>query len=484
MSAISTVPPGLAGDPAPQIFRVGTLQYGQKDLYVLFVWLMWNEFTMMLLQDPQGFGGFLQKDFGATNEQISIFGTIGTLMGVIINPVCSTWSDRTRTRWGRRRPFLAVLTPPLALCTLLLPYMPDITKHLDHVGAIHAIFGWFSAPMSPHTLAFLPDWLRSTIDIFPINETVLMLGLCTLGIGFFNSFVGTLFSYLYWDVVPQEVLGRWTALNKMITSICSFIWLFFFFGLADNHMKALCVGVSLFAAAAYLLSIYKVKEGAYPPVDKHVKGGRGFASIRAYFVECFGHSYYLWIFAGFGFASINWGTGGYMDFYLRYNLHLNYTSMGWLKGVPGLVSLVMGYYLGSMADKLHPLRIFGPTFLLLAVIYVGSFFFIHDKWSFLFWSVLIQVGQFANGITVGALMPQIFPREKFGQFCSANAACSMIVNMVLGIPMARMFDLLHSNYRYAYLVAAFSMAGAGVLFHKVYLNYEARHGKSPVPHAG
>jgi MFS family permease len=475
MSAISTLPPETAREPAPRIFRVGTLEYGQRDLYVLFVWLMWNEFTMVLLQDPQGFGGFLQKDFGASNEQISIFGTIGTLMGVIINPVCSTWSDRTRTRWGRRRPWLAILTPPLAIFTALLPFMPDFTQFLDRVPPIHALF---DSLQQGRLVLF-----GVNTGLLPMNKTVLMLGLCTLGIGFFNSFVGTIFSYLYWDVVPQEVLGRWTSLNKIVTSICGFIWLFFLFGLADHHMKALCVGAALFASAAYLLSIYNVKEGGYPPVDQHKKGG-GLASIRAYFVECFSHSYFWWIYAGFGFASINWGTGGYMNFYLRYNLHLNYAAIGPLTALPGLVSIVLGYYLGSMADKLHPLRIFAPTFLLLAVIYVGSFFFIHDKWSFLFWSVLIQVGQFANGITVGALMPQIFPREKFGQFCSANAAFSMAVNMVLGIPMGMMFDALHSEYRYAYLVAAFSMAGAGVLFHKVYLNYEARHGKTPVPHAG
>ena len=99
--------------------------------------------------------------------------------------------------------------------------------------------------------------------------------------------------------------------------------------------------------------------------------------------------------------------------------------------------------------------------------------------------MLIQIGQFANGITVGALMPQIFPREKVRSvLLGQRRLLRMAVNMVLGIPMGMMFDALHSQYRYAYLVAAFSMTGAGILFHKVYLNYEKRHGKTPVPHAG
>jgi len=484
MSATTASPPYSAPATVEEkSYRVGTLAYSQRDLYVLFVWLMWNEFTVVLLQDPPAFGAFLQKDFGATNFQISIFGTIGTAMTILINPVFSTWSDRTRTRWGRRRPFLAAFTPPLAAFTMLLPFMPDLAKHFDHVPAIHAIAHWFGTPISAETLSRFP-WLNVVASLFPWNFTVLMVTCCGLCISFFNSIVGTLFSYLYWDVVPQSVLGRWTSLNKMVAAGCQFIWLFFLFGLATHHMKALCIGASLFALTVYLLSIYMVKEGSYPPVDRHEKGPAVWTQVRAYFVECYSKPYYLWIFAAFAFASINWGTGFYMDFYLRYNLGLDYDAMGPIKGVPGILTIVLGYFLGSMADKLHPMRVFVPTYLTLAVIYVLGFIFIHDKWSYLFFSCVIQVAQFANQITYGALLPQIFPREKFGQFCSANAITSMAVNMLLGLVWARMFDLLHSQYRYAYIIAACSMFGAGLLFIKVRHNFNRRHGHVPVPHAG
>jgi maltose/moltooligosaccharide transporter len=461
MSAVSTTSPHVPGSREQKIFKVGTLSYTQKELYVLFFWLMWNDFTITLLQDPIGFGGFLQKDHGATNTQIAIFGTIGGIINVLINPIFSVWSDRTRTVWGRRRPFLLLGTPPLALFIVSMPYMPTLEHYLLRFPLMNSMF---------HAI--------------PMDGAAFMVGICTLGITIFNSIVGTLFSYLYWDVVPQEVLGRWTSMTKIVGAIGGFLWQFFFFGMADQHLKALCFGVSIFALAVYLLSVWKVKEGEYPPVDKHKKGGPGFASIRAYFVECFSDPFYLWIFAGFAFASINWGTDNYIGFYLKYNLHLNYTSMGEVKAWPGILTIVLGYFLGSMTDRLHPMRIFVPSFCVLGMIYVGSFFFVHDKWSFLFWTCLTTIGQFANGVTYGALLPQIFPREKFGQFCSANACCSMLVNMVLGIPLGWMFDLLNSNYRYGYLVAAFSMFGAAALFVKVHRNFDARHGKIPVPHAG
>jgi maltose/moltooligosaccharide transporter len=451
----------LPAETEPKIFRCGTLSYSKDQLYHLFLWLMLNDFTINLLQDPIGFGGFLQRDLGATNTQIAVFGTIGGVFQLFINPAFSVWSDRTRTPWGRRRPFLMLFTPPLAFFIAVMPYMADFYHFLSQFSWAAALFKHVSTP-----------------------GPIFMIGLCTICISIFNSIVGTLFSYLYWDVVPQEVLGRWTSLTKIVTAAAGFIWSFFFLGLADHHMKGLCLGVSLFSLIVYLISVWKVQEGDYAPVDKHVKGGRGFASIRAYFVECFSETYYIWIFASFATAAINWMTGNYIDFYLRYDLHLDYNNMGEMKAAPPLLIIVLGYFFGSMADRLHPLRIFAPTYFAIGLTYLGSYFFVHDKWSYLFWTCLTVTAQFANGITYGALLPQLFPREKFGQFCSANATTSALLCLLLGLPMGRLFDLLHSNYRVAYLIGAGSMFGASVMFMKVHRNYEARNGKIPVPHAG
>jgi Na+/melibiose symporter-like transporter len=463
MSAITVPPPHAASAPAPaeRIFRVGTLEYTQQGLYVLFFWLMWNDFTMILLQDPMGFGGFLQKDLGATNEQLSIFGLIGGIFSLALGPVFSTLSDRTRTKWGRRRPYLLVFTPPLAVLIMLMPYVPTFEHHLTHYA-----------------------WFNSLVGGLPIKPAVLMVGTWCIVMGIFNAITGTLFSYLYWDVVPQEVLGRWTSLVKIVGAAAGFVWQYFFFGLADHHLKALCVGTAFFALVVYLTSVIMVKEGGYGPVDPHKKGGPAFAGVRAFFVECFSDSYYLWIFLGFACASINWGTGGMITFYLRYNLHFSYGTIGSLNAWPPLLTIILGYFLGSMTDRLHPMRVFVPSYLALGIIYVGSFIFVHNRHSYFFWTCLAVVGQFANGITYGALLPQIFPREKFGQFCSANAMCSSLLNMCLTVPVGILLDYLHSNYRFGYLNGAISMFLAALVFTKVRRNFEARQGHVPVPHAG
>lgn len=54
----------------------------------------------------------------------TIFG-IGRIWDAVADPIVGTWSDRVRTRWGRRRPFLLAATPVIAVAILLV-YAPPM----------------------------------------------------------------------------------------------------------------------------------------------------------------------------------------------------------------------------------------------------------------------------------------------------------------------------------------------------------------------
>ena len=445
----------------PRLFHAGTLTYTQRQLVILFVWLMWNDFTVMLLEQPLIFARLLQIDHGATNFQVGLFATIAGLATLWINPVFSVWSDRTRTRWGRRRPFLLIAAPMVALFLGITPYMPALAHGLERYPWAAALF---------HAL---PAGL---------NGPVFMLGLCVVLTQAFNQIVLALYGYFYWDVVPQEVLGRWFALCRIMGALGGFVWSFFLIGFADRHMKTLCVGLALFCLVVYLLSIWQVREGEYPPVDRHRKGGL-LAPVRAYFVECFSDSFYLWIFGAFLIASLASIGNSLTTNYLRYDLHFDYDTIGKWGAVPPLISIPLGYFFGPMIDRLHPMRVFAPTFFLWGLVCIGSYFFIRDPWSYFFWTLLTQVIVFANGVTYGALLPRIYPREKFGQFCSANQLCGALGIALVTTPAGKLFDGLHS-YRGAYLFQAFFLIAASVLFLKVQREFDKRHGRVPVPHAG
>jgi nitrate/nitrite transporter NarK len=93
------------------------------------------------------------------------------------------------------------------------------------------------------------------------------------------------------------------------------------------------------------------------------------------------------------------------------------------------------------------------------------------------------VAIFANGVTYGALLPQIYPRAKFGQFCAANQLLGSIGGFLVPVPVGYLFDYLHNN-RFAYLFSACFLFAAALMFAKVQRNFSKRHGHIPVPHAG
>lgn len=49
---------------------------------------------------------------------------LDNIVGIVVQPLMGFWSDRTRTRWGRRTPFIVVGVPVAALLFVLVPLVP------------------------------------------------------------------------------------------------------------------------------------------------------------------------------------------------------------------------------------------------------------------------------------------------------------------------------------------------------------------------
>ena len=61
---------------------------------------------------------------GLDMKKYSLVLLIYTFVDAIDNPVYGYLSDRTRTKWGRRRPWLVIGTPLLILCFILFYNVP------------------------------------------------------------------------------------------------------------------------------------------------------------------------------------------------------------------------------------------------------------------------------------------------------------------------------------------------------------------------
>jgi len=83
----------------------------------------------------------------------------GRVVNALSNPPIAFWSDRLRTPWGRRRPFLAVGAPLLAGCFMLLWVPPPWSGNALFLYVLAGLVGFyffFSLTMNPYA-ALLPD---------------------------------------------------------------------------------------------------------------------------------------------------------------------------------------------------------------------------------------------------------------------------------------------------------------------------------------
>ena len=65
--------------------------------------------------------------------------TITSIIESFDDPLIGYWSDRTRSRWGRRIPFIVLATPPWALCFFLLWTPPHASESAANVLYLFAV---------------------------------------------------------------------------------------------------------------------------------------------------------------------------------------------------------------------------------------------------------------------------------------------------------------------------------------------------------
>ncbi len=118
-----------------RLYRRGTLEYTKKTLAMMFFWLLWGDFCFMCMEmvHPTVLPLML-KHLGASNLIISLYVTTAiSAISFVINPIMSFKSDRHRSKWGRRRPFLLASTPFVTLFMILTAFSREIGVWLHKV---------------------------------------------------------------------------------------------------------------------------------------------------------------------------------------------------------------------------------------------------------------------------------------------------------------------------------------------------------------
>ncbi|HHU77471.1 MAG TPA: MFS transporter [Clostridiales bacterium] len=104
---------------------------------------------------------------GVTTEQFAQVLFLYTFLDALDNPVYGFLSDRTRTRWGRRRPWLVIGTPLLALCFIAffnIPAFVSGTGIFPYMLLMYMLTGTLDSLINANYGALFPELFKSDAE--------------------------------------------------------------------------------------------------------------------------------------------------------------------------------------------------------------------------------------------------------------------------------------------------------------------------------
>ncbi len=411
-------------------YTVGTLRYKFSDLVRVFSWTLSFWFVYSLLTSAYALViPLVMNADGASNSEILLISvSFAAVMNSILNPVISYASDNTRSRFGRRRPYILWSAPILGFFFALLPFAGD-----------------FCRALSAH-----PQYLRfcGAIGISPLTMT---FGLITFGYYLAFGCIGTVPYYMMPDVVPKAVISRYYGLLRIAFAGGSGVFSYFLLQYVQDHGKIIMPAIAVLFVAVTMLAAWRVKEGDYPPPPvRHSNGEplslRLWHNIRDYVDGCFGSAYAWLVLITFGLSGISFCVNALMVLFCLEELHMSLAEFGAVNTILAALSLLV-LPLSWFLDKANHFRVFFWSWLLTAVFCLAGYLLVFGYWSYLIVSLLITLAGLPTAIDGIKVSIDLFPAGKYGQFCSARAMFNSLCAIVFSYLGGRFFDALQTGCR-------------------------------------
>jgi len=463
----------VPAQPTPARYVVGTLQYTKFGLFWVCVWMLWGDFVWTLLDGSvPGILPFKLKDMGASDTTNQVLNrSIAYAIAFLFAPAVSMHSDRHRGRWGRRIPYLLWSTPFVGLFLVLIGYYDSLTNLV--LGTTEAV-------------SFLG------LEIGRSSVALIVIGALFIGYDLSNIFVNTVYYYLFNDVIPEQFIARFLALFRMVGIAGGAIYSKWIFPHALDHFRLVFVVAGVCYVIGFMAMCFMVKEGKYPPPPQNVDQRKGFsAAFKTFFKECFTHKFYWYFFLSQTFLFLSWQSGTFASLRNRDSLHLDMQQLGDLGFWTNIVSLFLMYPCAWLADKWHPVRVY-------VILTIVQFFqpLAQCIWIFtdfgpagnLWGQYVIAVAILPiSAVQAAAELPmymRLLPKDRYGQFCSANAMIRAFA-LMFGSALAGLFmDMLTRyagmdewRYRYYALWVVVFQIPAIICLVLLYSEWKARGGE-------
>ena len=440
----------------PKTYSINSMVYSLPRLLMVSALMIVTNLALSLVcyQVVPKVKPILLDSCGATATDIAlIIGSIPQLINFILCPLISTCSDRTRTRFGRRTPYLIITAPLMSGLLLMLGWFKEIAALL--VQCFPALEG-------------------TNVPLYCLAALILLFQVLYL-------FPGSVYYYLIADVIPRECIGRYMAVSSCCNSILGAAFNFFLLDKVLGNIKpAFCIIAAAYLLI-YILQMIFVKEGEYPPVEKRPKNEKFLKSTAAYLVmffrQCFGHKIFILLFLASGLnQASNICRNMFNILFATKEIGVTIAEYGKIAGISGLIAAGVVLIAGKLIDKYHPMAIYFYAGIFIMIVNVFGYFFVYSVATFAVIGIATTLMYAIQGLADSPLMIAILPPDKYGQFCSANSMVNSVVVLVGAWLGGYMTDLFGYRVMFVWdfcvtLIATLAVAG-------VYLQWKRLGGKA------
>jgi len=287
----------------------------------------------------------------------------------------------------------------------------------------------------------------------PTTITIGLVAFFMVIFKFFDMFVHSVFWYLFNDVVPVQFLSRFMGLFRIVGTGAGALYNCFIFKYAGTHMREILVGAALLYLIGFGMACLMIKEGQYPPPNEaERKASRGLRGVITFFKESFSHRFYWFRFFYTSFAAFGYAIGTFTIFFNQ-EMGLTLAQIGYISGLSSIVQMSAMYFMAIFVDRWHPIRIctYGAIFGVLAYGISLVWIFVTIPGTYFFWLNMGNafIGAFMAALVGVAGLPcemRIFPKSRFGQFCSAQAMLRNAFTVVAGVLAGLFIDAVKIFY--------------------------------------
>ena len=294
---------------------------------------------------------------------------IGRTFDYINDPIIGYLSDRTRSRWGRRRPFILFGMLPFALVYMLLWWIPPFTSQIG-LAIFYAIAFVLYDTMA--TVLYMPYFSLTPELTSDYDERT---SLTTYRMVF--STLGAMIAF----IVPLAIIGTMNPASS-------------------GRIMAVGTGVAILSVLPMLSVFLGTRERTEYQDQKQpgIKESLQSAIKNKPFLYATGIFLFGWIAIDI--------TQATLMYFLKYRMHLeqNYDLVFGLLFIAALVSLPFWNWLAGRLDKKRAI-IFGMLFLSVSIIGMG---FMRQEWGLTFvlvFSCLVGFGLGAIQVLTWSIIP-------------------------------------------------------------------------------